>query len=52
MKTKQQKRTEAIERLERRPTDQRDADEARIQEVWGRRLKEAGRLREKFGMQR
>jgi hypothetical protein len=49
MKTKQQKRIEAIERLEREPR-LRGYDTTRAQEIRSKRLAEAARLRNQFGM--
>lgn len=51
MKSKDQKRREAIERLERAPRWLNHWPEPPewAQEVWSRRLEEAARLRRQFG---
>lgn len=49
MKSKFQKRLEAIERLERRPR-LRGYDTERAAEIAAKRFAEATRLREKFGL--
>jgi hypothetical protein len=52
MKSKEQKRREAIERLERAPRWCSRFPEPSdwAQTVWSRRLEEAARLRRKFGL--
>jgi len=52
MKSKEQKRREAIERLERQPRWNLNtpAPADWIQEKWARRLAEAQRLRRAFGL--
>lgn len=49
MKSKDQKRREAIERLERQPRFARHVENEHVQATWARRLEEAKRLRRCFG---
>jgi heme oxygenase len=50
VKSKDQKRREAIERLERQPRFTRNVEDEYVQSTWARRLEEAQRLRRAFSL--
>lgn len=49
MKSKDQKRRDAIERLERQPRFTRNVEDEYVKTTWARRVEEAQRLRRSFG---